>query len=144
MFWKYPMRNALFCLSLLSYVGLSSCAVQAENSIKGVWRVSDIAREYNDQSISEPLPSQIIFTNLHYSIVWMPGEEAIPAFATRWQPTDEEKMQSFGEIVVNSGTYSLNGSELRIKDEVTFDGVRAPWVAPRRGKEHLTLVRKED
>ena len=168
------MRNALFCLSLLSYVGLSSCAVQAENSIKGVWRVSDIAREYNDQSISEPLPSQIIFTNLHYSIVWMPGEEAIPAFATRWQPTDEEKMQSFGEIVVNSGTYSLNGSELRIKpvvarfaefmggyidyqlswagddlvltfmDEVTFDGVRAPWVAPRRGKEHLTLVRKED
>lgn len=174
MFWEYPMRKVFFCLTLLSYVGLSSSAVQAENSIKGVWRVSDIAREYNDQSISQPLPSQIIFTNRHYSIVWMPSEEAIPAFATRWQPTDEEKLQRFGEIVVNSGTYSLNGSELRIEpvvarfaefmggyidyqlswagddlvltfmDEVTFDGVRAPWVAPRRGKEHLTLVRKED
>ena len=168
------MRNVLFCLSLLSYFGMSSSAVQAENSIKGVWRVSDIAREYNDQSISDPLPSQIIFTNRHYSIVWMPRRDAIPAFETRWQPTDEEKLQRFGEIVVNSGTYSLDGAELRIKpvvaryaefmggyidyqvtwagddlvltfmDEVTFDGVRAPWVASRRGKEHLTLVRKED
>ena len=168
------MRKLLFCLSLLSFLGLSSAPVQADNSIKGVWRVSDITREYNDQSISDPLPSQIIFTNRHYSIVWMPRKEAIPAFETRWQPTDEEKLQRFGEIVVNSGTYSLDGDNLRIMpvvarfaefmggyidyqvtwngddmiltfmDEVTFDGVRAPWVAPHRGKEHLTLVRKED
>ncbi len=33
---------------------------------------------------------------------------------------------------------------LTFMDEVTFDGVRAPWVAPQRGKLHLTLVRKED
>ena len=168
------MRHYSFCFSLLGIFGFSSGAVHAQNSIEGVWRVSDISREYNDQSISDPLPSQIIFTNRHYSIVWMPSEEAIPAFATRWQPTDEEKLQRFGEIVVNSGTYSLDGSELRIEpvvarfaefmggyidyqlswvgddlvltfmDEVTFDGIRAPWAAPRRGKEHLTLVRKED
>jgi hypothetical protein len=168
------MRIVLFCLASLSCFGFSPSVVQAENSIKGVWRVSDITREYNDQSISDPLPSQIIFTNGHYSIVWMPLKEAIPAFETRWQPTEEEKLQRFDEIVVNSGTYSLDGSDLRIEpvvarfaefiggyidyqvtwvgddlvltfmDEATFDGVRAPWVAPRRGKEHLTLVRKED
>jgi hypothetical protein len=168
------MRYYLFCFALFSFFEFSSGAVHAQNSIEGVWRVSDISREYNDQSISDPLPSQIIFTNSHYSMVWMPIKEAIPAFETRWQPTDEEKLQRFVEIVVNSGTYSLSGSDLRIKpvvarfaefiggyidyrvtwvgddliltliDEVTFDGVRAPWVAQRRDKEHLTLVRKED
>ena len=30
----------------------------------------------------------------------------------RWVPTDEEKVQRYGEIVVNSGTYELAGESL--------------------------------
>ena len=152
----------------------TSIAALADNAIQGVWKVSKIEREYSSEINTSPQPSQIIFTNSHYSIVWMPVDRGMRAFDTRWEPTDEEKLQRYGEIVVNTGTFLLNGSRLRIRpivarvpefmggyidyeihwsgenlvltfmDEITFDGVRAPWVEPRGGREHLTLVRRAD
>jgi hypothetical protein len=170
------MRNFLFWLSLIlsTLLAFGSSLAFADQTIQGVWRIARIDRDYNSESNSDPLPSQIIFTNSHYSIVWMPGDEAMRAFKTRWEPTDNEKLQRFSEIVVNTGSYELDESRLRIEpvvarmpefiggyidyevqwsegsmvltfvDEVTFDDVRAPWVASRGVFEHLTLVRVKD
>ncbi len=146
----------------------------AQRSIEGVWQVSRIDREYSLDSIASPLPSQIIFTKSHYSIVWMPGSKAMRAFDKRWEPTEEEKLRRYEEIVVNTGSYTIDGDQLKIEpvvsrvpefmggfiiyeyrwsadklvltfiDEETFDGVTAPWVETRGGREHLTLVRVTD
>ncbi len=165
------MRSIL-CLALVLHFVPETA--YSDNTINGVWRVAKIDREHSSSVNESPEPSQIIFTNSHYSIVWTSADEGIRAFETRWEPTDQEKLQRYGEIVVNTGTYSIDGSRLRIvpvvarvpefmggyidyevswdganlvltfMDEVTFDGVRAPWVAPRGGKEHLVLTRVED
>lgn len=164
-------RSTLSVLLVFSLIPLSAFP---DESISGVWRVAKIEREYSASTNESPEPSQLMFTNSHYSIVWIPVEQGTHAFETRWQPTDQEKLQRYGEIVVNTGTYSVEGSRLRIvpivarvpefmggyidyeiswngdnlvltfMDEVTFDGVRAPWVAPRGGRQHLTLNRVDD
>jgi hypothetical protein len=165
------MRSALgLILSLQLIPGIAI----AEESINGIWRVVKIDREHSASVNDSPEPSQIIFTNSHYSIVWTTVDEGLRAFETRWEPTDQEKLRRYGEIVVNTGSYSIEGSRLRIvpivarvpefmggyidyeiswegvdlvltfMDEVTYDGVQAPWVAPRGGKEHLVLTKVED
>jgi len=156
-----------------------------QNSIIGVWKVVEIATDYGSapdigpktsqvEPNLHPLPSQIIFTNSHYSMIWMPGKEAMTAFAIRWQPTDEEKLRRFGEIVMNTGTYELRDNLLTVHprlarvpefmggrmvydckwsgdhliltliDEYTFDGVKAPWAGESSGHIHLILARLDD
>lgn len=155
------------------------------NPIIGVWKVVEIATDYvtapdigpktsQVEPNEHPLPSQIIFTRSHYSMIWMPGNKAMKAFATRWQPTDAEKIRRFGEIVVNTGTYEVSDGRitvhpgiarvpefmggrmdydyrfsgtrmiLTLMDEYTFDGVRAPWADKSRGRIHLVLIRQAD
>jgi hypothetical protein len=104
----------------------------------------------------------------------MPNRSATKAFETRWAPTEQEKLQRFGEIIVNTGTYNTANGQIEVRpiiarmpefmggrmvyriewsgddltltflDEYTFDGIQAPWVGKKNGKEHLTLSRLQD
>ena len=162
---------------VVCFISLGGCSPpgdDAVSSIEGVWKVVRIERDDESPPNTEPLPSQIIFTNRHYSVVWMPGSEATKAFATRWQPTDEEKIRRFGELVVNTGTYEIEDDTIVTRpniarfpefiggkmvyryewsgerliftliDEYTFDGVQAPWVPEFSGKVHISLARIAD
>ena len=131
----------------------------ASHAIHGAWQVKEIARQNAARSHSEqPLPSVFIFTEHHYSMMWLPSVESQHSFAERWNPTDEEKIARFNSLIVNAGSYEIKGStltahpvvarmpdfvggsltcEVRIEkntmwlkfvDEYSFDGVQAPWV----------------
>lgn len=154
----------------------------APNPLIGVWKVIRIdvdskpgIKPYTGQveTNPDPLPSQFIFTQNHYSIVWMSGKQAMRTFATRWQPTDAEKLQRFGEVGINTGTYeheegritvypvvaripefiggrmsydyTWSGENLvmTLRDEYTFDNVPAPWTLESGVQIRLTLARIE-
>jgi hypothetical protein len=156
-------------------ISMSGCAsTAAESSIEGVWQITSIYRDDERPDIPEALPSQFIFTKTRYSIVWHPVATAIKSFATPWQPTDAEKIQRYGEFVVNTGTYEIEGDRLITRpviskspgfmggrqiygidwdddnlimtliDEYSVDDVQAPWAITAGGKEHLTLQRVQD
>ena len=40
-------------------------------------------------------------------------------FTTRWVPTEEEMIKRYGEIVVNSGTYTIDGEFLVLRPTVS-------------------------
>lgn len=140
--------------------------------IAGVWQVKEITRQGSSAPVTvKSVPSLVIFARSHYSMVWVFGAEDQKVFAKRWQPTDAEKIRRFDSLVVNSGTYELEGNTLiahpvvaripdfvggklvceyhiekdtmtlKFLDEYSFDGVQAPWVAS--GGLVLTLVRTE-
>jgi hypothetical protein len=139
--------------------------------VVGVWQVKEIARQGGGSITDKPFPSIIIFTPRHYSMVWVFGADPLRSFAERWNPTDVEKIERFDSLVVNSGTYEIEGSmltvhpivaripefvggtlvcefriendslQLKFVDEYSYDGVQAPWVA--RGGLVLTLLRVE-
>jgi hypothetical protein len=139
--------------------------------VVGVWQVKEIGRQNVENAESpvtdKPFPNLFIFTPNYYSMVWVLGVDE--PFAERWKPTDEEKKRRFDSLVVNAGTYEIDGAKLtahpivaripdfiggklicefhvdndtmrlRFVDEYSFDGVQAPWVA--KGGLVLTLVR---
>lgn len=138
--------------------------------IVGVWQVKEVARQGGSGPITaKPLPSILIFTPRHYSMVWVFDTDPPRSFAERWSPTDAEKIERFDSLVVNSGTYEIEGNkltarpivaripefvggklvceyrieegtmELKFIDEYSYDGVQAPWVA--KGGLILTLTR---
>ncbi|NIM49123.1 MAG: hypothetical protein GTO22_07660 [Gemmatimonadales bacterium] len=128
--------------------------------LEGAWQITSIREEgpADTSSNLDPQPSVIIFTPSHYSMVWIPGSTATQAFAERWNPTDDEKIARYGEIVVNAGWYELTDSTLTTHplvarvpefmggsllyryqlvgdtlilttlDEYSYDSVQAPWV----------------
>jgi len=133
--------------------------VENTESILGVWQVREIVRQDVARShVEYPLPSVFIFTEHHYSMMWLPSIESQRSFAERWNPTDQEKIERFNSLIVNAGSYEIKCStltahpvvaripdfvggklicEYRIEnetmwlkflDEYSFDGVQAPWV----------------
>lgn len=79
--------------------------------LMGVWAIHQI--DYADGTINaDPEPSQAIFTAQNYSLLWIYPSTSLRSFEERWTPTDAEKIQRYGEIVVNSGTYELAGDSL--------------------------------
>ena len=111
----------LVAMLVLMTLGLTQCATNSSNQLFGVWRIIEIQRIRSDTftTNSSPLPSQAIFTPSHYSLVWMPGETAMRQFTTRWVPTEEEMIKRYGEIVVNSGTYTIDGEFLVLRPTVS-------------------------
>jgi hypothetical protein len=137
--------------------------------VVGVWQIKEVATQRGGLITDKPLSSVFIFTPRHYSMVWVFSAETQGSFAERWNPTDAEKIERFNSLVVNSGTYEIDGNTLiahpviaripdfmggkliceyhiendmmRLKfiDEYSFDGVQAPWV--KSGGLILTLGR---
>jgi len=61
-------RITFSLMVLLLIAGCDSSPNQKENTIEGVWRISQILIDGSEPN-NDPLLSQIIFTENHYSIV---------------------------------------------------------------------------
>jgi hypothetical protein len=156
-----------FILTMLCFIGCK----KEDRGLIGVWQIREVARQSDGALITDkPLPSIFIFTPGHYSMLWVFSTKTEP-FVERWNPTDEERIKRFNSLIINSGTYEIEGStitmypvvaripdlmggkqigeyhiendtmQLKLVDEYSFDGVQAPWVAG--GGITLTLVRIE-
>lgn len=118
------MNPILFGLTLFlvgAALGAQGGEMSAEsNPLPGVWRVNEIRYtwEGGEQVLEEPQPGLVFFTKDHYSMTWMPRSERQADYADPWRPSDEEKVESYNSIVVNSGTYTLTDSILRTVPEV--------------------------
>ena len=98
--------------------GVNSTSAQEDHSIEGVWQISKIIRDYEDDPITVPAASQAIFTGTHYSLVFTPRSDVTTAFETRWEPTDDEILKRFWEVTINTGTYTIDSNRLRIEPSI--------------------------
>ena len=82
--------------------------------IEGVWKVVTIQNVLPQGKFtnSNPQPGLFIFTGDYYSMVWMPRTVKLPDNKQIWQPTDQEKVDQFNSIIVNSGSYTISDSLL--------------------------------
>jgi hypothetical protein len=84
--------------------------------VRGVWKVTEVAsRAPRAEWEVRPTPylSQFIFTDKHYSYMYVPGVGPRKRFAgDPNKPTDAEKVEAYNSLVAATGTYSLSGSTL--------------------------------
>jgi hypothetical protein len=102
----------------LTLLLLCTTVVSAQSStkkpIEGVWKVTEIVvTGANASNVANPQPGLIIFTQKHYSVMWVPGNQPRSLFKGE-DPTDQEKIAAYDSFVANSGTYELAGATLTL------------------------------
>lgn len=87
-------------------------------SIQGAWRVAEVVvTGANASTNSKPFPGLYVFTNRHYSIIFINGSQPRPAFTIKdpAKPTDAEKIAAYAQwnpFTANSGTYEIKSNTL--------------------------------
>ncbi|MGI9259569.1 MAG: hypothetical protein ACR2QQ_12100 [Gammaproteobacteria bacterium] len=101
---------------------------QAQGSLQGAWAVTEVAVTggENPGTNMNPQPSLYLFTDRHYSIMFVPGSEPRAAAPGEDGFSDEETIASFNSFVANSGSYEISGSNLTYSRMVA----RVPDVMP--------------
>lgn len=86
--------------------------------IRGVWKVTELASRAAGaewEVRATPYLSQYIFTEKHYSYMYVPGAGPRKKFAgDPNRPTDAEKAQAYNSLVAATGAYSLSGRTLTL------------------------------
>jgi len=103
--------------ALVLAMGLSNSAQSAAGNndpLEGVWLVTSRTTA-DGESVNPGGAGQFIFMDGRYSDVHTTGPGDRPRPATSWQATDAEKVAQYDTIIVNSGTYEINGSEVTVR-----------------------------
>ena len=90
----------------------------ARADVRGVWKITELAsRAPGAEWEVGPAPrlSQYIFTEQHYSYMYVPGAGPRKLFAGGPnKPTDAEKVEAYNSLVAATGTYTLSGRTLTL------------------------------
>ena len=94
-------------------------------ALHGAWAVS--SWEIDGQSIDEPQPGLMVFTETHYSMMYVHVAEARPQYEGE-QMTDAEILAAYNTLTANSGRYEVSGNELTTRAYVAKDpNYMASW-----------------
>jgi hypothetical protein len=114
------MRAALAGLAIGGFsIGLAACSGRQQappDPLNGAWRLVTMRLIAADGKSFE-LPAReslIIFANGYYSIDYAFGDSAA-AYAERWRPSESEKVARFSSMIVNAGSYRLDGARMIAK-----------------------------
>jgi hypothetical protein len=90
----------------------------ARAHVRGVWKVTELASRAPGaqwEVRTTPYLSQYIFTEKHYSYMYVPGQGPRKLFdGDPNLPTDAEKVEAYNSLVAASGAYMLSGSTLKL------------------------------
>ena len=112
------MKNFLFIIISTAVFGCQSGEIKTEpnenNSVEGVWEITQIIYQTPGNQIANPAPQAgiFIFTKNYYSMTWNPNDTKQEDYKDKWRPTDDEKIESYNSIITNSGTYEIAEGKL--------------------------------
>jgi hypothetical protein len=148
----------LRCVSLVLAIAFSAAGASAQENgpaktvateatkatvradVRGVWKVTELASRVPGaewEVRATPYLSQYIFTEKHYSYMYVPGPRK-PIAGDPNRPTDAEKVEAYNSFVAASGTYELSGRILTMialvhKNPNEMDGKPLTYTAERDG-----------
>jgi hypothetical protein len=119
----------------------------AAADIRGVWKVTELAWSTRgpDWEIRTPYLSQYIFTDRHYSYMYVPSAARKRFAGDPNRPTDAEKVEAYNSFIAASGTYTLSGRTLVLqalvhKNPNEMDGTPLTYTIAFGGRNTLRMV----
>ena len=92
---------------------MSSAATSA-SPLEGAWVVTSL-QSSGGAAIDPAGPGQFIFLDGRYSAVYTVGVTERRKSVKAFDPTEEEMVEQYDTIIVNSGTYQVEGNELTLR-----------------------------
>jgi len=92
---------------------MSSAATSA-SPLEGAWVVTSM-QSSDGVAIDPAGPGQFIFLDGRYSAVYTVGVTERRKSVKAFDPTEEEMVEQYDTIIVNSGTYQVEGNELTLR-----------------------------
>lgn len=121
------LPSALVLIGVLVFVG----PVQAQESpLVGAW----ITTGWDGQE-GDPQPGLLIFTETHYSMLFVPAGMIRAQWADE-TPTDADLTAAFNTLVANSGRYTWSGNEITTEAYVSL----VPPYMANWGENHETFT----
>ena len=85
------------------------------NELVGVWSLTAVDPGDGSAVIDPSQPGLYIFADGYYSAVFAPGPDSRIKSAVSFQPTEEEMVEQYQTIIVNTGTYEISGSTVTFR-----------------------------
>ena len=151
---------SLVGVAMWSVAANSSCSVttnapatsvrsfHSSPDIVGSWRPIELALRTPGQEWEiRPTPQGglYVFSESHYSYVYIPGGRARPQFASANSPTEAEKAAAYDTFIAGAGSYVFDGSVLELKAELRknpneMNGHIWRWKLERFEKDTLQFI----
>lgn len=113
------MRRIVSVLAILTMVSAAWRAAPAQDvDLQGAWLVTNITDA--DGNEIEAQPGLYLFTETHYSIMFVPGTDERAQYAGT-EPTDDDRVSAYGTFIANSGRYDVAGDQLTLRAYVSKD-----------------------
>lgn len=115
---------SLFFTALVAFLLFVHAAfTQTTNPVEGAWKIVEYVRPgkssaVNDTTVTDPQPSQFIFTRSYFSRMFVMEDRPRPAVAPVKDPqnvTDAEKIARYEQwkpFAANAGTYEIKGATI--------------------------------
>jgi hypothetical protein len=108
------MRRIVGIVSAFAILATATAAWRATPSqheaLQGAWVLTSTANPAGEVN-SEPQAGLFVFTETHYSMMFVNGAEPRQQFAGD-DPTDAELLAAYRSIIANSGRYEMNGDKI--------------------------------
>jgi hypothetical protein len=95
-----------------------SRAPTSNPALQGAWTVT--SWEVGGETLSSPQPGMIVFTETHYTMMYVNDAEPRPGYEGETM-TDAETLAAYGTFTANSGRYEVNGNEITTRAYVAKD-----------------------
>ena len=92
------------------------------DAIQGGWTLLRSQTHLPDGTVraGSPQESFLLFSEPYYSMNTAGGREPSPSYESRFQPTDEEKLDRYNRLLVNAGRYSAADGRLTIHPTIAL------------------------
>jgi len=112
--------GTITALVLLATAASWQVAPAQDVDVQGAWLVAGITDSSGTEIGGEP--GLFVFTETHYSIMFVPGTEDRAQYPGDL-PTDEETLAAYRSFIANSGRYAVEGNQLTHRAYVAKDPV---------------------
>ena len=112
--WKKQDGEWKVAIDIWNSENPMSSAATSASPLEGAWVVTSL-QSSEGEAIDPAGPGQFIFLDGRYSAVYTVGVTERRKSEKAFDPTEEEMVEQYDTIIVNSGTYQVEGNELTLR-----------------------------
>ncbi len=106
-------KSPFIFLPVILVATILSCTQKTKSKVDGAWKVVESKMIKQDSVIKTSIPteSMVLFADSNYSFCWTSQQST----SESWQMSDSLKLDRMNQMLVNTGTFSINDSILTTK-----------------------------